>query len=78
MELVESIFTHLFAVAVGAAFVWYRDRPAKRQLQLMMEAIDTGKEEGKDWRFVRDQDGKPIGFRLTLGASARSDNPRAV
>jgi hypothetical protein len=78
MELVESIFTHLFAAALGAAIVWYRDRPAKRQLQLMMEAIDTGKEEGKDWRFVRDQDGTPIGFRLTLGASASSDNPRAL
>ena len=69
----ESLFSHLFALAAGAAAVWYRNRPIKRQFMAMMEAVDEGKEQDKDWRFVRDDSGNPIGFRLTLGASSSSD-----
>lgn len=78
MELIEWLFTHLFAAAVGGGIVWYRDRSIKRQFQLMLEAIDTGQEQDKDWRFVRDDEGNPVGFRLTMGASARSDDPKAI
>ena len=78
MELMEWLFTHAFAVAVGAGIVWFRDRSVKRQFQLMLEAIDSGKQQDKDWRFVRDAEGNPVGFRVTMGASASTDNPRAV
>jgi hypothetical protein len=44
----------------------------------MLEAIDQGKEKDKDWRFVRDGAGNPVGFRVMLGASGSSDDPRAV
>ena len=36
-------------------------------------AIDEGKAEGKDWRFVRDDAGRPTGFRRMYSASAESD-----
>ncbi len=78
MELVEWLFTHIFAGLVGAGIVWFRNRPANRQFKLMMEAVDTGQQQDKDWKFVRDAQGNPTGFRLTMGASAASDDPRAI
>jgi hypothetical protein len=78
MELMEWLFTHVFAAALGAAVVWYRDRSVKRQFQNMLEAIDGGKQQDKDWRFVRDNDGNPVGFRVTMGASAATDDPNAI
>jgi hypothetical protein len=74
----ETILSHVVALAIGAAVVWLRDRPRRRQFQLMLEAIDEGKEQGADWKLVRDASGRPTGFRLTLGASAPSDKPGAV
>ena len=69
----ESLFTHLVAAAIGGGIVWYRDRTMKKQFLLMLEALDSGKQEGKDWKFVRDDSGKAVGFRVTLGASAATD-----
>jgi hypothetical protein len=34
--------------------------------------------EGKDWRFVRDAEGRPTGFRLMYGASAETDKPGSI
>ena len=74
----ESLLSHLIAVAAGAGIVWYMDRSPKRQFQLMMEAIDEGKEKDKDWRFIRDDSGTPIGFRVMMGASGDKDEPRSL
>jgi len=78
MEMLETLVTHLTAAAVGAAVVWFPSRTIKRQFSAMLEAIDEGKEKDKDWRFVRDDSGRPVGFRVMLGASGTSDDPRAV
>jgi len=78
MELLETLVTHLTAAAIGAAIFWYPNRSVKRQFRAMLEAIDAGKEQGKDWRFVRNDAGEPVGFRVVLGASASTDDPRAV
>ncbi len=78
MELLESLVTHLSAAVVGAAVVWIPSRSVKRQFVAMMEAIDAGKEQDKDWRFLRDDTGNPVGFRVMVGASAASDDPRAI
>jgi YD repeat-containing protein len=43
-----------------------------------MEAIDEKKQEGKDWRFVRDATGRPTGIRIMYGASAPTDRPGSV
>ena len=78
MELLETLVTHLTAAAIGAAVIWFPNRTIKRQFIAMLEAIDEGKEKDKDWRFVRDDAGNPVGFRVMMGASASSDDPRAV
>lgn len=78
MELLETLVTHLTAAVIGAAVVWFPNRTVKRQFQAMLEAIDQGKEKDKDWRFVRDGAGNPVGFRVMLGASGSKDDPRAV
>lgn len=78
MELLETFVTHLTAAVMGAAIVWFPSRTIKRQFAAMLEAIDQGKERDKDWRFVRDDAGNPVGFRVMMGASASSDDPRAV
>jgi hypothetical protein len=74
----ETLFTLLFAAALGAAVVWYRDRPMRKQFQNMLEALDAGKVEGKDWKILRDGAGNPTGFRVTMGASAPSDKPERL
>lgn len=71
----ESIASHLVVGLLGAAIVWYVDRPIRRQFRLLMEAVDEGKQEGKDWRFVRDGSGRPTGIRIMYGASAATDKP---
>ena len=78
MELLETLVTHLTAVVIGAAVIWFPNRTIKRQFTAMLEAIDQGKVQDKDWRFVRDDAGNPVGFRVMLGASGSSDDPRAV
>lgn len=78
MELIETLVTHLTAAAIGAAVIWFPNRTIKRQFTAMLEAIDEGKERDKDWRFVRDEAGAPVGFRAMLGASGSSDDPNAV
>ena len=78
MELLETLVTHLTAAAIGAAVIWFPNRTIKRQFKAMLEAIDEGREKDKDWRFVRDDSGNPIGFRVMMGASGSSDDPRAV
>ena len=78
MELLETLVTHLTAAAIGAAVAWWPNRTIKRQFGAMLEAIDQGKVQDKDWRFVRDAAGSPVGFRVMLGASGSSDDPRAV
>ncbi len=78
MELLESMVSHLVAGAIGAGIIWYPNRTIKRQFFLMMEAIDTGKEQGKEWKFLRNESGEPNGFRLIMGASAKSDDPNAI
>jgi hypothetical protein len=78
MELLETLVTHLTAAVVGAAVVWFPNRTIKRQFFAMLEAVDQGKEQDKDWRFVRDDAGNPIGFRVMLGASGSADDPKAV
>ena len=71
----ESVASHLIVGLLGAGIVWYIDRPIRRQFRLLMDAVDDRKEEGKDWRFVRDQSGRPTGVRIMYGASAPSDKP---
>lgn len=78
MELVEGIVSHLVAGLVGAGLVWYPTRSIRRQFRLMMETIDQGKQQGKDWKFVRDAEGNPVGFRVMLGASASTDKPGSI
>ncbi len=78
MELLESVVSHLVAGAIGAGIIWYPNRTIKRQFLLMMEAIDTGKEQGKEWKFLRNESGEPSGFRLIMGASAKTDDPNAI
>ena len=78
MELLETLVTHLTAAAIGAAAIWFPNRTIKRQFTSMLEAIDQGKEKDKDWRFVRDDTGQPVGFRVMMGASGSSDDPAAV
>jgi len=78
MELLETLVTHLTAAAIGAAIIWFPNRTIKRQFRAMLEAIDEGKEKDKDWRFVRDDAGDPVGFRVMMGASGSSDDPTAV
>ena len=78
MELLETLVTHLTAAAVGAAVIWWPSRTIKRQFAAMLEAIDQGKEKDKDWRFVRNDAGDPVGFRVMMGASGSSDDPAAV
>ncbi|UCG89223.1 MAG: hypothetical protein JSW71_12060 [Gemmatimonadota bacterium] len=74
----ESLVSHIVVGFVGAAVVWFLDRPVRRQFRLLMEAIDEGKQEGKDWRFVRDTAGRPRGIRIMYGASAPTDKPGSV
>ena len=74
----ESIVSHLVIGLLGAGIVWFVDRPIRRQFRLLMEAIDEGKQEDKDWRFVRDQAGRPTGIRIMYGASAPSDKPGSI
>jgi len=71
----ESIASHLVVGLLGAAIVWYLDRPVRRQFRLLMDVINEGKQEGKDWRFVRDESGRPTGVRVMYGASAPTDKP---
>jgi hypothetical protein len=78
MEMLETLVTHLTAAAIGAAVIWFPNRTIKRQFTAMLEAVDEGKQQDKDWRFVRDDAGNPVGFRVMLGASGSSDDPRAV
>ncbi len=78
MELLESLVSHLVAGAIGAGIIWYPNRTIKRQFFSMMEAIDSGKEQGKEWKFLRDESGEPNGFRVIMGASAKSDDPTAI
>ena len=78
MELLETLVSHLSVGAIGAAVVWWPNRPIRRQFFSMMEAIDGGLEQGKDWKFVRDESGNPTGFRRMMGASASSDDPNAI
>ena len=74
----DSIVSHLVIGLLGAGIVWLVDRPIRRQFRLLMEAIDDGKQEGKDWRFVRDRVGRPNGIRIMYGASAPSDKPGSI
>ncbi len=74
----ESIASLVFAFAAGAGVMWWVNRPAKRQFMMMMEAIDTGKERDKDWKFVRDDSGNPTGFRLIYGASSPTDKAGSI
>ena len=78
MEILETLVTHLTAAAIGAAVIWWPNRSIKRQFLAMLEAIDQGKEKDKDWRFVRNDAGEPVGFRVMMGASGSSDDPTAV
>ncbi len=78
MELLESLVSHLVAGAIGAGIIWYPNRTIKRQFFSMMEAIDSGKEQGKDWKFLRNESGDLSGFRVIMGASAKSDDPNAI
>jgi hypothetical protein len=78
MELLETLVSHVVAGVIGAGIIWYPNRSIKRQFFSMMEAIDAGKEQGKEWKFLRDDSGELKGFRLIMGASARSDNPNAM
>ncbi len=78
MELLESLVSHITVGVIGAGIIWWPNRTIKRQFLSMMEAIDEGKEQGKDWKFVRDADGNPTGFRRMIGASASTDNPNAI
>lgn len=71
----ESIASHLLVGLLGAGIVWYLNRPIRRQFRLLMEALDEGKQEGKDWRLVRDEAGRPKGVRMMYGASAATDKP---
>lgn len=78
MDFLDTLVTHLTAAAFGAAVIWWPNRTVKRQFTAMLEAIDHGKERDKDWRFVRDDAGNAVGFRVMMGASGSSDDPRAV
>ena len=77
-ERLETLVTHLTDDGSGAAVIWWPSRKIKRQFVAMLEAIDEGKERDKDWRFVRDDSGHPVGFRVMMGASGSSDDPAAV
>ena len=74
----ESFASLVFAFAAGAGAVWWRNRSVKRQFFLMMEGVDTGKEQDKDWKFVRDESGNPTGFRLIFGASSPTDKVGSI
>jgi hypothetical protein len=74
----DSILSHLVIGLLGAGIVWFVDRPVRRQFRLLMEAIDEGKQEDKDWRFVRDTGGRPTGIRIMYGASAPTDKPGSI
>jgi hypothetical protein len=78
MELLETLVSHVVAGVIGAGIIWYPNRTIKRQFFSMMEAIDAGKEQGKEWRFIRDESGEPKAFRLVMGASASTDDPNAI
>ena len=78
MELLESLVSHITVGVIGAAIIWWPNRTIKRQFLSMMEAIDEGKEQGKDWKFVRDAEGNPTGFRRMMGASASTDDRNAI
>ena len=78
MELLESMVSHLVAGAIGAGIIWYPNRSIKRQFFSMMEAIDAKKEQGTEWKFLRNESGEPNGFRLIMGASAKTDDPNAI
>ena len=78
MELLESMVSHLTVGLIGAAIIWWPNRTIKRQFMGLMEAIDAGMEQGKDWKFIRDEVGNPTGFRRMMGASASTDNPNAI
>ena len=78
MELLETLVSYATVGALGAAIVWWPNRKIKRQFFSMMEAIDEGEEQGKDWKLLRDESGSPIGFRRMLGASNQSDDPNAI
>jgi hypothetical protein len=78
MELLETLVSHIVAGVIGAGIIWYPNRTIKRQFFSMMEAIDEGREQGRDWKFLRNEAGEPIGFRRIMGASASSDNPKAI
>ena len=74
----ESLASHLMVGLIGAGIVWFIDRPLRRQFRLLMDAIDEGKQEGTDWRFVRDSADRPTGVRIMYGASAPSDKPGSI
>ena len=78
MELLETLVSHVVAGVIGAGIIWYPNRTIKRQFFSMREAIDAGKEQGKEWRFIRDESGEPKAFRLVMGASASTDDPNAI
>lgn len=78
MELLETVVSHLVAGAIGAGIIWWPNRSIKRQFFSLMEALDAGKVQDKDWKFVRDAEGNPQGIRIMMGASAASDDPRAL
>jgi hypothetical protein len=74
----EALVSHLVMVALGAGVVWYLDRPVRRQFKMMLDALDEGKVQGKDWKLVHDATGNPTGFRVMLGASGAQDDPKSV
>ena len=78
MELLETLVSHITAGVIGAGIIWWPNRTIKRQFTSMMEAIDGGLEQGKDWKFLRDESGNPTGFRRMMGASASTDDPNAI
>jgi hypothetical protein len=74
----ESLFSHVVMGGLGAGIVWWIDRPIRRQFKLILTALSEGKEEGKDWRLVKDDAGEPKGIRIMYGASAPGDDPRSL
>ncbi len=78
MELLESLVSYITVGLIGAAIIWWPNRTIKRQFLGLMEAVDAGMEQGKDWKFVRDEAGNPTGFRRVMGASASTDDPNAI
>ena len=75
MELLESLVSYIVVGGIGAGIVWYPNRGIKRQFFSMMEAIDEGKVQDRDWKLIRDETGSPTGFRVMLGASSPTDKP---